>query len=459
MRAEEKEFFLTMTHRVMESTGSKSACRRESPKVGLAFGFIFANFDPDDPSDDLIIDPNGSTGDDNNGEINDSPAGQLSANFAETNADGEATVNFTVTRQPGDNFAIAAGTNQDQVGSVAVNGTGLIDGNGNEISIGCDGTDAVCRSEMLTVWRRLHIEVDSMGASQGNFVVGNFAQSARVGAAAVNVQVNTSQPLDVNRFENGRLSSGASNLRIVSNTTNSIRVRATVGGTATINAGETFQLYDDDDFNDNNGTSLNGDTGENVPRPDTDLMQDSDTACSDVFNTNNCNVFVNAYVRPTFDLIGEDIPAFSSNVDDADISSYRNAYFQNRAMEASETFWTVYLFGAYQYEQEGDGDPNEEGSTFGAVDDFNGIGASLFTETNRPVEYRLAPNWQSRPVGRRFTAAHEIGHLFYGTHGDTGLMAQTGTRINPLFDNRTINKIRGGEFIDITGMTRRVTHP
>jgi hypothetical protein len=87
---------------------------------------------------------------------------------------GEATVEFSVTRQPGDNFAIAASTNPNDLNAVTVDGTELRTGGGATIDIDCDGTEPICRTDMLTVWRRLHIEVDSMGAVDGNFIAGTI---------------------------------------------------------------------------------------------------------------------------------------------------------------------------------------------------------------------------------------------------------------------------------------------
>jgi hypothetical protein len=83
----------------------------------------FRNFDLDDPSADNIIDPNGNDGDDNNGSVNGSSAGELSSASAVTNSSGQASVTFTVTRQPGDNFAIVAGVDQAAVSAVSANGT------------------------------------------------------------------------------------------------------------------------------------------------------------------------------------------------------------------------------------------------------------------------------------------------------------------------------------------------
>lgn len=169
----------------------------------------FRNFDIDDPSDDTIIDPMGNAGNDNNGSVNGLREGQLSAVSATTNSNGIATVNFTVTMQPGDNFAIAASTSDTEINSVDVSGAELVNGNSQNIPITCDDDEPVCRSEMLTVWRRLHIEVDSMGISQENFVLGTIANLTKIKANQMRtINLNPTTPvtqLEPNRFEGGRL--------------------------------------------------------------------------------------------------------------------------------------------------------------------------------------------------------------------------------------------------------------
>lgn len=488
-----------------------------SPSV-IGVKVYFASFDLDDPSANATpIDTNASGGNDNNGVVNGSRSGEFIApagstcttvvtnmNISQIGCDTTtkgATTNYKVTMQPGDNFAVAASFSDIYRNGIRLNAAdgSIIENSASQAIPLSGGTNpnnvAGLRTRMLTTWRRLHIEVDSMGNVNSNFVIGTITDTRKVnsGNQTLNLSVTNLRP---NRFENGRLvirRNGTiyKSLRVIdatydpttgvvinsSNTASSVTVFNNLG-TFNVANGDSFILYDDDDMDDEDTGNLNGDDGDNVPAPRSDSIPDiirsNDTACSDTFNANNCNVFVNAYVRPVYDLTGEDINLFSANTDDIDRAFYRRTYFQNRNSEASEVFWTVWLFGAYQdienvnIDLNSDGDPGESAGTFGVVDNINGEGASIFTELLRPNEYTSLPTPTTRPVGKRFTVAHEIGHLFFGLHEDwddpatqnAGLMAQSGLRQSPLFTDTTINKIRGGMFYDPISMTtRRITHP
>lgn len=239
--------------------------------------------------------------------------------------------------------------------------------------------------------------------------------------------------------------------------------------------GRSFVLYDDDDMNDDG--ILDGDEGDNVEEPPNSLVQSSDVSCSATV-TNNCNTFAPAYVKPFYDLSGShEETSFVLNVNvsvdpiredppSSEIQAFFN--FNNELYEAEANFWTVYLNGAYQYDERADRDPNNQGGLFGIVDDLNGQGALIFMETTRTAEI---PNPAGRPVGRAYIVVHELGHLFNGKHEDyfpigtsnpnpatAGLMATTSDRTSGIFNDVTINKIRGGTFVE-NGITRRITHP
>lgn len=407
----------------------------------------FRNFDLDDPATDTTIDPNGNAGHDNNGTPN---AGQLlfangcGANgpsvFCPTDANGVATIEFRVTRQPGDNFAVAASISPIAVNGVTVNGIELNDSGGQPVTTQTCPTQAICRSQMLTVWRRLHVEVDSMGTAEQNHVVGNSATFARVRAfgPAVTLNVNTTNPLEINRFENGRIVFGFDQLRVVSNTATSVTVTNTLPGPnpVTVSVGEQFQLYDDDDFDNDNGNIVTGDTGEDIDPPDLGYLQSSDIPCSATVLT-NCNIFAQAYVVPLYDVISDvtDNHFFQANVDEHSGDAIRSLFtgFDQQATEASEEFWTVYLLGGYQYTIDRDGDPETEwaipANVFAGVTDVqNGMGSIVFMETNGPKECTLPGSFCIIAD----TAAHEIGHQANADHGEGGIMDGLSNSFSPL---------------------------
>jgi hypothetical protein len=181
--------------------------------------------------------------------------------------------------------------------------------------------------------------------------------------------------------------------------------------------------------------------GEDVTGLDLSLIQETDSP--------EGNVFAPAYIRPAYDLSGNETNVMfvlnspgtcpASGVD-RDLPTIYS--FDNRLREDDENFWTVYLFGAYQDCSHTDGDPQktEPNKTTGRVDAFNGgEGAVVFLEVMRRGEVPL-----SDVVNRAITAAHEIGHLFGGDHGEGGLMAEARNRgrNDNRFSERTIATLR-----------------
>lgn len=347
------------------------------------------------------------------------------------------------------------------------------------------------RTELLTVWRRLHIELDSMGIVSGNNVTGTFSGNQTIAASAeTTLSLNVSPALETNRFENGRLViKGVGSFKVVdhttrpfinttvkfANTSDTVTISNTTETPFEVSNGQSFTLYDDDDMNDGDGDNLDGDAGnENVGTPDTGILQSVDTPCSNVYNANNCNVFAPAYVIPKYDLTGslEDVP-FQLNIDQlASTTIYNNPnYFDNRGTETSVDFWTAYLLGAYQAKIDEDSDPDEWGAVYGRAENADGTaqGVAVFMELNRAREYQdlnrvsIYGTWNTRPVANRFITAHEIAHMFTGGHFDcvsgspnqipcpndnAGLMSSPDQITQVTFSDVTLNKIRGG-----TGIT------
>jgi hypothetical protein len=421
----------------------------------------FKAFDVDDPSSDSIIDPNGNSGNDNRpsglpGTLSDDPAqaGSFSSiTIPVPIGTSEVSAYLTVTMQPGNNVRIAASTNFDDIIGVTIDGTGLKDAQGNSLP-----TIKIKRTELLTTWRKLHIEVDSMGAVTGNKVEGTFPANKKIGNGTKTLDLSPSpSSLEPNRFENGRIKIGnkfypiiasnpTANPPVNANTVNTVTIFNNQG-TFSITAGDMFTLYDDDDMNNNDGTNLDGDTlpspGEDVPMPDICLMQGENmpswSNCAVQGNGDNpaTNVFASAYIRPIYD-IGDNnnSVSFVGNVSADTGAAVRNLFdFDQISTETDTEFWTAYLLGGYQHTIAEDEDPEIEpaGSTLGITDD-NTVGSVVFMEVNGPKE---CPE-QIIDCSIAATSVHEISHLLNTDDGDGGII----DGINLSFSPTSLAKMR-----------------
>lgn len=472
---------------------------RVRAKLSAANGGVpiyFRSYDLDDPfTDALPIDPNNNSGNDNNGNVDGTPdtrAGQFTVlngtgcdvsplGFScPTNSAGEAVAEFTTTMQPGDNFAVAASADSGYLSNVTIDGTNLKDAANAQIPVTTaadnfcqNSTIKACRAEMLTVWRRLHIEVDSMGDVTGNKIGATIPVGKKYAKSGnLILDIRADDALEENRFENGGVLINGYTYPIVGNSVSSPPVPPATKYTATVTIKNRFgnpqlnlpndqiiTLYDDDDFNDDdidaNGVrNPDGDIGEDVREPDISLL----TVGSDDPNT---NIFANAYTRPVR-LQGisdsRDNSVFQLNTVSTDASDIRPLFadWDSSSTNVSAKFWSIYLLGAYQHILSRDNDPEIELATYGIVDEITGVtgdgegsGALIYVELHRPSEilgYDPAPtNVSSMAV----TVAHEVGHLFSCEHGDGDLMGDTpaGRPVSNKLSPKMLNKIR------------RISHP
>ncbi|MGI8639072.1 MAG: hypothetical protein ACR2MG_03880 [Pyrinomonadaceae bacterium] len=426
----------------------------------------FKNFDVDDPSDDPDIDENGSIGNDNReGRIIGQPypptaAGVLSTASALTNANGEAIVYFTVTKQPGDNFVVAASTNETYLNGVAINGTGLKDSANTALP-----TTQAKRTELLTVWRKVHIEIDSMGEVKDNFVTGYFAgKGTYIGAEPKWIEIYSSTIFEVHTYEDtladngtysygGRMDiAGVHSLQVLDSEPFGIAVNnipsrqkllvKSLNGNIYLRPNHPFKLYDDDDFNSNDGSQKDGDNGENVDYLFDTLshMQTSDNV--------DANAYAAAYIKPEYQWAQErglndsnvpfvlNTPCSLQNCDAGLVSINENR--GSKTMERDD-FWIGYLLVSYQADELFDVDPT--GFLGGvALSDYQRLdvsdkydqfytvlrgktGAIIFIEAMRDFDFKPPPIVPSpiafkTSLARTRVAPHELGHQF-GLAGDT----------------------------------------
>jgi hypothetical protein len=372
--------------------------------------------------------------------------GTLSAVSATTNDKGIATLEFTTTKQPGDNFKVAASCSQKYINGVILNED---DGSIIQDSIRTALPTAHGKlTQMLTVWRKVHIEVDAMKPSAGNFYRGKI--TGTLSLFGVNFVSTNLDAMEVGRLENGRLVIGANSYGINSNNSGIILASAAVPATE---VGKDFTAYDDDDFNEDDGVNKKGDTGEAMVAPDASLVQDSDDRAK--------NLFAPAYVRPTYDLPNPTPnPPFVVN-QAGDLGGDVRALFRfdNRASNSND-YWVIYMLGAYQPITAEDQDPNTEVPTVGRVDvttGHRGVGQGAVTYLEVVSAHELAvfdkkqdakpacrgnlANWK-QSFRNAPTTAHEVGHLFGGEHDDGGLMSSDCSIVTLTFSDQTIATAR-----------------
>ena len=404
---------------------------------------FFKSFDVDDPSsDDAPIDPNGKLGNDNRGFPQ---RGTLSSAAAMTDNNGVATVDFTTTRQPGDNFKVAASCSLRYL-----DGVDLKPDDGSiiqDVAKAALPTGNGKLTDMLTVWRRVHVEVDAMGASAGNFYRGKIVAS--VDFFGFHFVTTDLAGMETNRLENGRLVIGGNSYPITSNGATTIFTSAAVPAAE---IGRNFTAYDDDDFNNNDGANKRGDTGEALVAPDRGMVQDADAAAN--------NVLARAYVRPTYDLANANpTPPFRINQAGDGAADVRALYRFDNVGSNSNDFWVIYMLGAYQPITAEDQDPDTESATMGRVDGIRGQGAVTYLEMvsnhelaaqDRTIDRQAAGDPICAANAANFkasfrnapTTAHEVGHLFGGQHGDGGLMSDVCGRVTLTFSDTTIAAAR-----------------
>jgi len=405
-----------------------------------------------------------------------------------TDTNGIADAMMTLSMQPGDNFRAVAATDANFFNGVAARQN---DGLNASVTNGSGAIPGNQITTLLTIWRRLHVEVDSMSAVVSNYVTGNVTAISGSATAATNLvlsvnlrtglalpdnSLNLSSGTNRGRFENGWIRFGTNMAQSVVEGNGDDFVRSPAGfsipaeivsGASTINAGQVIGMSGSAfNITANLGTTsyagailrvagtgftIAANTPSNITvngsaqipfylhddDDDSILPRNPDT--SDL-----ARAFQPAYVAVLFDLPNPTpVAPFVPNFPNDATATLRAAFqFDNVATEAAPSFWTVYVISAYQLETHSDNDPvpsppplPSEGATFGSVDDFNAQGALIFLECLR--EYPPTPT-----VSEAFTVSHEVGHLFDGRHPDGGLMAQSSIRTNINFTPVTLNRIR-----------------
>jgi hypothetical protein len=420
----------------------------------------FRAFDVDDPStDDSPVDSNGLAGNDNRGTPKE---GTLSSTSATTDASGVAQVDFTVTTYPGNNFKIAASCKPNYLSAV------VLDADGRTLKHPTDGplpTTKANATQMLTVWRHLHIKADTMTPVHDNFATGALILGSDRKPAAHPTKPNSTLTTDLEidtpsvqffrepfgsltpgQFEGGRIclkfdpnSDVCVYGRVEDNLTDKITILVPATD-AFLNLFKNrstpvhFELYDDDDYNNNQGEFLTGDQGETIQIPGGAFSLLSPALAQ-------------AYIVPDVSTGG--LVAFRPNVPE----DTARGIFSVASGGRGANYWATYVLFGYQIDEDHDGDPEKEWKTPGTYlalsyepDGFNkntsppsvandlrngvpvgDIGTIVALETFS--EQTRLPHGGSIPI--EFIVLHELGHQLGlrgdNTPGDWGIMSNPPT--------------------------------
>ncbi|GIW80813.1 MAG: hypothetical protein KatS3mg105_2620 [Gemmatales bacterium] len=408
---------------------------------------FFKAFDVDDPSfEEGPVDSNdaGNPGTAPQGDNRDSanPTGKflpdanngkkvvgevLEKEFADKT--GEFT--FQVPMQPGDNIRIVANGDSQILNFAYANndaalnqGATVAERNINKQKITHDNQDLSkpikdremqqpdkYASKVLTVWRRLYVEVDDMGRVAGNTVRG---QTVRVFADPDKSKQQTTiltdvvfqdreQVGNVNRFQGGKFTQDVGGRQRVFDVIDSnfvgnrlvLRVK-NIGNVRPIQ-GRAFTLVDDDVRKD----------GEQVQAPDTSTLAEAMRP---------------AYVHVDFlKTIGntsttDDDATFSLNLE-FDAGKALSARFWDSRNLNADNFWVAYVVGAFQGPTSEDADPDRgEGST--TTGEFLaegpkgqppeiGHGAFIYKEVVRDIAAQIKVDVK---LLEQDTVVHEVAH-------------------------------------------------
>lgn len=365
-------------------------------------------FDVDDPSqvsDDQVLDPNGAAGDDNMhavglgdnwGHFIPQAAKKITVNL---DSSGEATVQFKVNQQPGNNYRVAVAIKDADLNMLQVSspgGQGFVTANHNAVS-GFSGAI----TPMLTVWRTLYIETDSMAApttprdspDRVDAVGDHWGWDPYMGQNRAQLFLAGSLPEGNNFYQRGRLKAGGAEYKIIESGSNSVTLSGSMQSFPSGFIGP-VEIFDDDD------RDLPG-----PPLPKTGLITQG---LKDIYKrayidvrerTQNPNKTIpfKLYTSVVYPLLADSSLNDAIDTDGDDTGA----------------FWNHYVIASYQPHKSKANDPSgavTEGATMPT-----GYGprySVIFVETIRDAEAGIS----DLNIGRFNTrldeiVAHEIGHV------------------------------------------------
>jgi hypothetical protein len=403
----------------------------DPPSSGFAAHFkVFDVDDPTpssiDPSD--VIDGNGLTGDDNFGD-----AATLNVTQLSTDQNGQAQVEFTVSMNAGDNYRVAVSFDPVKLDGLAVDDDtdpGYIPSGQAQLP-GFAGK----LSPMLTVWRRLWYEFDSMAAplttgthDQTNYETHTVVDITHITEGPENLEfsiltINGTLDDEEDRYAAGTIKFASDGtIYTIWNNSDSffqndwIKVAFFV---SLSRIGQTINVYDD-------WVVPSGVGSPELKRPlpvilNGDLLE---------------GTFKPAYIFPE---------SVGSQYTDLDIPFER--HLEPNAMELSskafskyDLFWYVYLLAGCEEGRAFDSDPQQTDATEGKTV-FRSDHGIIYITTISEGEITGGPNAYLR---ERHNVVHEIGHLGgvwdpgSGKHTNDGSIMDEGAPnlASPPFNNK-----------------------
>ncbi len=340
-----------------------------------------------------------------------------------TDANGRATVTITVSMQPGNNYRAGASVDPPEI-----NGTTQPQADGNAPPVNVEF------SPMLTVWRKLHVETDSM--ARPTFAENTINVSwnePRFPTGELLLDINDQQNND--HFENGFIriqSDGFADVvtRIITSENSfeedeiytSVSV-ADWGNRPTSGLGI---ISDDDLANEARFTAgiLGSDMG--VGDPPNGFLPLPDTSGLTAH-------YQPAYILPVIDTQHTSVGsiAFMKNLSDFDEPATWDPALSSRTSVVSSTgYWTSYIYSAFQAEQSEDFD-GEITATKGisthadrlifGVESLSSVGPQ-YTGMCAAFAESLRDGFGEQ--AHKITVAHEIAHTL-GVDHTAGLMHKT----------------------------------
>ena len=466
-----------------------TAARTDPPIAGLTV--YFKVWDVDDPFDQLnpsmqdvsLIDAN-ATGPDNRGPEAQPLPWSASAT---TDAEGMARVTFTVSMQPGNNYRAAASLLADALSITQLTQTkadAVFDqypapykpGNFSGYSV------PATWSPMLTVWRKLHVETDSM--ARPTFAQNTFTMpwnEPRSGSPLTQVVLDVNDPpIGGGQTDSAQFTGGRVQLQGLS-------------GTAIVTAKVIDYVSNEGPFTFDDTVTINlpacagGQSGLaclGSATGGTTVLSDDDLQISSTFDAKawGCDdSYANpagalappdlslllvryspAYIEPVYDVAASGTQGLTTFLRNVTFSSNQERALWDQALAvrnlpvSTSSYWTVMVVSAWQAEEAEDADPDSEDQVgSGVTKGINTHYENVFGDTATTSSITGVGNYTGvcavfkAVFGEsvftqleRYTVVHEIGHTFGLDHSDEAAMCRRGDCQTEPFSATSLMKLR-----------------